>query len=354
MSYDGGMNNQQNPSDASPQERRTGRVILGIIIVLVVVLVGRKFLRPTDGSLETFTASFETAFEGNAHQYAYGVSYDPSIFTVTSESADNKLAFTDKASGATHQIVFFDNSGAGFVSSREFWESYGQEEYAASCDDCKETEANFEMTGAKDVLVVGNDTEEWIIFEHTPGFVVAELKKPSEEARKVLASLTLSEGNSSADDAMMKPSENSSMETEKTGSNAMMEKETTSTSFAVYFMNPSVKPSITCTAVVAVRRTIPKTLETGRAAITELLKGPTAEERAAGYMSEIPEGVQLNTITLVNGEMKVDFSERLNEGGGSCHVAGVTEQIRQTLLQFSTVKSVTISVAGKTEGVLQP
>ena len=46
---------------------------------------------------------------------------------------------------------------------------------------------------------------------------------------------------------------------------------------------------------------------------------------------------------------------KLTEGvGGTCLVERIRSQIRNTLQQFPTVKSVVISVDGKTEGVLEP
>jgi spore germination protein GerM len=52
---------------------------------------------------------------------------------------------------------------------------------------------------------------------------------------------------------------------------------------------------------------------------------------------------------------KVDFDERLGfQVGGSCRVSAIRAQITETLMQFSTVKSVVVSINGRTEDVLQP
>lgn len=122
-----------------------------------------------------------------------------------------------------------------------------------------------------------------------------------------------------------------------------------------YFSNSRLDPKITCERVFPVTRTVPKTVGVARAALEEMLKGPTAQEQAAGYVTNINEGVRINSVTIENGVAKVDLSEELQrEVGGSCRVTAIRAQIVETLNQFSTVKSVVISVEGKTEDVLQP
>ncbi len=106
---------------------------------------------------------------------------------------------------------------------------------------------------------------------------------------------------------------------------------------------------------IAVEREIPYTVATAKAAIEELLEGPTAEEKEAGLMTLIPEGTQLQNIEIVDGTAQVDFNQQLDEGvAGSAMVAGIRNQIEQTLLQFETVDEVVISVEGETEEILQP
>ncbi len=110
-----------------------------------------------------------------------------------------------------------------------------------------------------------------------------------------------------------------------------------------------------CEKVVAVSRQIPKTAAIGRAAILELLEGPTAQETSAGYLSSINTGTALNTLTIVNGVARADFTEELDSGvAGSCRVSAIRSQIVETLKQFPTVKEVIISISGKSEDILQP
>lgn len=110
-----------------------------------------------------------------------------------------------------------------------------------------------------------------------------------------------------------------------------------------------------CTTVYPLERQIPKTSVVARAALEELLKGPTASEKNSGYYSSINDGVMVQKLIIENGVAKVDFDKRLEEAvGGSCRVTVIRTQITQTLKQFPTVKEVVISIDGRTEDILQP
>lgn len=125
----------------------------------------------------------------------------------------------------------------------------------------------------------------------------------------------------------------------------------------VFFNNPKTDPNweFECSNVFAVERTIPKTDSVALAAINELLKGPTDDEKAKGYMSNINSGVKVQKLTIVNSVAKIDFDEQLQfQVGGSCKVSAIYAQIKQTLKQFSSVKDVIISINGQTENILQP
>jgi hypothetical protein len=128
---------------------------------------------------------------------------------------------------------------------------------------------------------------------------------------------------------------------------------TATQSVKVYF-SQSNQTSNDCTDVVAVTHQIPRTQAVATAALHELLTGPTAAEKQAGYISNIPVGVKLNSIRIEDGTAFVDFSSELNQGAGSCLVSAIRAQIEDTLKQFDTVKKVEISVAGDTADVLQP
>jgi spore germination protein GerM len=65
--------------------------------------------------------------------------------------------------------------------------------------------------------------------------------------------------------------------------------------------------------------------------------------------------VTLRSLTIENGVATADFSPELQAyGGGAARAILIREQITRTLLQFPTVQSVRITIAGQTAGVLQP
>lgn len=123
----------------------------------------------------------------------------------------------------------------------------------------------------------------------------------------------------------------------------------------IFFNNNNLDPEITCTKVFPVERKIIKTEAVAKAAVEELLKGPSEEEKNNGYTSLINPGVKLNSVSISEGTIKVDFDKTIeNEVGGSCRVNSIRAQIEETLKQFSSVNQVIISVDGRTEDILQP
>lgn len=123
-----------------------------------------------------------------------------------------------------------------------------------------------------------------------------------------------------------------------------------------FFQNTQRDPDmLDCSKVYPVTRTVDKVPGVGRAALTELLKGPTIAEQAQGFASAINSEVEINRLVIEQGVARVDFSAELErEVGGSCRVEAIRAQITETLKQFPTVTEVVLSVDGKTEEVLQP
>lgn len=126
------------------------------------------------------------------------------------------------------------------------------------------------------------------------------------------------------------------------------------TTFSVFYSNVNKGSLLDCAKVFPVERTVAQTSAVGRAAIGELLKGPTAEERAAGYLTQIPPYAALNWLVISDQAAKADFTAGLEPGGGSCRVQAVRGEIEGTLLQFDTVETVVISVEGDSSTALQP
>lgn len=124
----------------------------------------------------------------------------------------------------------------------------------------------------------------------------------------------------------------------------------------IFFGNSKLDPNVMdCSKVFSVDRRIAKTSGVAKASIEELLLGLTAKEVEAGYFTNINMGTKIQSISLDDGVLKIDFNDMLEVGiGGSCKVASIRSQIIETLKQFSSVKDVIISINGRTEDILQP
>jgi len=115
------------------------------------------------------------------------------------------------------------------------------------------------------------------------------------------------------------------------------------------------EPYFDCSRTIAVPRQAPRTLSVARAALEALLRGATREEINQGFVSSINSGVRIQSLTITDGVARIDFDEQLEfQVGGSCRVASIRAQITDTLKQFAAVKSVIISINGRTEDILQP
>lgn len=124
-----------------------------------------------------------------------------------------------------------------------------------------------------------------------------------------------------------------------TTTTAATETETATSSVAVYLLRDG--------KVSPVRRSVESTPAVARAALTELLDGPTARERADGLSSAIPSGTTLRDISLADGVATVDLSGRFDDGGGSASMLGRVAQVVATLTRFPTVERVAFRIDGK-------
>jgi len=125
---------------------------------------------------------------------------------------------------------------------------------------------------------------------------------------------------------------------------------------SIFFSNSVLDPEgMDCSRVFGIERVIPKTEAIARAALEELLAGPTPNEQAEGYSTSINHGVEIQSLAIQNGMAIVDFSPRLDQDmGGSCSVTAIRAQITETLKQFPTVDDVVISIGGDSDLILQP
>lgn len=119
--------------------------------------------------------------------------------------------------------------------------------------------------------------------------------------------------------------------------------------------NSKMDPEFSCNKTFAVEREISETQAVAKAALEELLKGPTEKEKTEGFFTSINPGVKIQKLTVENGIAKVDFNDQLEfQVGGSCRVSAIRWQIVNTLKQFPTVNEVVISINGRIEDILQP
>ena len=110
-----------------------------------------------------------------------------------------------------------------------------------------------------------------------------------------------------------------------------------------------------CKYLEAVTKKVPKSLAVAKAALRALLAGPSTEDKSRGFGTAINSDVKINSLTIDDGVVKVDFNEQLQyQLGGSCRVSTIRAQIERTLKQFPTVKNVIISVNGNVAEALQP
>jgi len=122
-----------------------------------------------------------------------------------------------------------------------------------------------------------------------------------------------------------------------------------------FFNNNLLDPEFSCNKVFPVSREVDKTEAVAKAALEELLQGPTEEEKESGFFTSINEGVTIKNLSVAGGVARVEFDEQLEfQVGGSCRVTAIRAQITETLKQFPTVEEVVISVNGRIEDILQP
>ncbi|MFA5885083.1 MAG: GerMN domain-containing protein [Acidimicrobiia bacterium] len=93
-------------------------------------------------------------------------------------------------------------------------------------------------------------------------------------------------------------------------------------------------------------RRVAPTQAVGKAALEQLLAGPTADERAAGLTSAVPAGTRLLGLDIANGTATVDLSKELVSGGGSLSMRERLAQVVFTLTQFPSVQRVAFRVDG--------
>lgn len=306
-------------------------IILLFIAIIAIVSVYFSFVKkspviqvnaPTS-QLAVFSNSYVLGYEGDFQSVTYKLYYPKDKFLLRSKViAPSTVSIKDLATGKISTIKFFYNGAAGFSSVKELW----QTQFKSQCSDCIQSENNFSYP-SNDIATFSNASDEWIVFSQIPGFVIADLKKPSSDAKQVVQSLAVTETKASMPEF---------------------------STIKIYFANEKKSPVISCKEVVAVDRQIIKTPKIATAAIETLFEGPNQQEKDAGYTTAIPAGSELNSLSIENRKAYADFNSITESGGGSCSMAMRVSQIRQTLLQFPTIKEVIFSINGQTDPIFQP
>jgi hypothetical protein len=91
-------------------------------------------------------------------------------------------------------------------------------------------------------------------------------------------------------------------------------------------------------------RTVTSAKAVGRAAVTALLAGPDAAERAAGVTTAIPAGTRLLGLNIAGGTATVNLSAAFGQAGTAA--AARLAQVVYTLTQFPAVSQVRFQIGG--------
>lgn len=94
-------------------------------------------------------------------------------------------------------------------------------------------------------------------------------------------------------------------------------------------------------------REVPETQGVARAALEQLLAGPTAQEREWGLGTTVPAGTRLLGLTIEGGTARVDLSGGFASGGGSLSARMRLAQLVFTLTQFDSVEQVVLLLDGQ-------
>jgi hypothetical protein len=306
---------------------------IGIVLLCIVVIAWFVFFffsgsrLPDSNSdhspITTATHSFIVGFEGDFQNITYRFPVDSSAISVTPLPNGSTLFVRDRVSDTVSTISFVYNGAAGFSSSQEMWSAHSY------CPDCvAQSVAPVSFSGS-DVVVFKNQTDYWIVFARDPGFVVARVPVGASAVFDFLSHFELTVEHVSSEMPR-------------------------SIGVSLFFFNESKRSVTDCNEVVPVNRFVVATPQIARAALLLLLAGPTPSEIGEGYFSEIPAHGWIHDVRIVDGVALVDLTERVDAGGGSCRKQAIVTQIERTLLQFSTVKKVVLSVNGVSTGIFQP
>jgi len=125
---------------------------------------------------------------------------------------------------------------------------------------------------------------------------------------------------------------------ESTVSTATAPQQRAETTFAIYLLRDGL--------VAPVRRVTETTPAVARAALEQLVAGPTASERLDGLETAIPDGTTVLGVSLEDGTATVDLSGAFDEAGAPGSIRGRAAQVIATLTQFPTIDRVAFLIDG--------
>ncbi len=120
----------------------------------------------------------------------------------------------------------------------------------------------------------------------------------------------------------------------------------------VYFHNEKFNPNQEdCTKVYPTPRSIPKNIAVAKAALLELFKGATEEEKKLEFFSFPPDDTKgiLKNINVQKGVAYVNFTKAVYEQLGTATTScggGFFSSVEKTLMQFPTIKKVFYAIEG--------
>jgi spore germination protein GerM len=125
------------------------------------------------------------------------------------------------------------------------------------------------------------------------------------------------------------------------------------TTLRVYFGKEGLgERDAACSEVAAVLREVPRTQGVARAALQELFRGPTPEEREAGYRSWFSDSTRavLKDVRIAGRTAYVDLHDLrqlIPSATSSCGSTEFFAQVEATLKQFPTVDRVVLAIEGQ-------
>jgi N-acetylmuramoyl-L-alanine amidase len=96
-------------------------------------------------------------------------------------------------------------------------------------------------------------------------------------------------------------------------------------------------------------------LEQVQSILQLLLAGPTAEEQKTGLYSAIPSGTKINSVTIKDGVVYLDFSKDVvKDGFGDVQVDSISDQLRVALHSISGLSGAIYTIEGKSTAYYYP